>query len=69
MASLILSVDTSFSVTRVKSIKETLGVGTLIAVPSNFPFKLGSTKLIALAAPVEVGIIAPSVDLALLKSL
>ena len=26
-------------VTTVKSIKETLGVGTLIAVPSNFPFK------------------------------
>ena len=41
-------------------------MGTLIAVlPS--PFKLGNTKLIALAAPVEVGIIAPSVDLALVN--
>ena len=59
----------SFSVTTVKSIRETFGVGTLIAVPSNLPFKLGKTKLIAFAAPVDVGIIAPSVDLALLKSL
>ena len=39
------------------SINDTFGVGTLIAVPSNFPFKLGKTKLIALAAPVEAGII------------
>ena len=69
IASFILSGVASFSVTSVRSIKETFGVGTLIAVPSNLPFKLGRTKLIALAAPVEVGIIAPSVDLALLKSL
>ena len=66
---LILSALTSFSVTTVKSTKETLGVGTLIAVPSNFPFKLGKTKLIAFAAPVEVGIIASPEALALLRSL
>ena len=40
-----------------------------MAVPSSFPLRLGKTKLIAFAAPVDVGIIAPSVDLALLKSL
>ena len=55
IASLMLSTDTSFFVTKVKSINETFGVGTLIAVPSNLPFKLGKTKLIALAAPVDVG--------------
>ena len=55
--------------TNVRSIKETFGVGTLIAVPSSFPFKLGNTKLIALAAPVEVGIIASPDALALLRSL
>ena len=32
-------------------------MGTLIAVPSNFPFKFGKTRLKAFAAPVEVGII------------
>ena len=50
-------------------LEDTFGVGTLIAVPSNFPFKLGKTKLIALAAPVEVGIIESPEALALLKSL
>ena len=43
--------------TNVKSIKETFGVGTLMAVPSSFPLRLGKTKLIAFAAPVELGII------------
>ena len=43
--------------------------GTLIAVPSSLPFKLGNTKLIAFAAPVEVGIIASPAALARRKSL
>ena len=37
---------------------ETLGVGTLIAVPSSFPSNSGITVPIVFAAPVEVGIIA-----------
>ena len=69
IASFILSAVTSLLGTNVRSIKETLGVGTLIAVPSSFPYKLGNTKLIALAAPVEVGIMASPDALALLKSL
>ena len=36
IASLILSTVTSLLGTKVRSIKDTLGVGTLIAVPSNF---------------------------------
>ena len=55
--------------TKVRSINETLGVGTLIAVPYNCPFKLGRTKLMAFAAPVEVGIIASPEARALLRSL
>ena len=69
MASLILCTVTSLFDTNVKSIKDTFGVGTLIAVPSNLPFKLGKTKLIAFAAPVDVGIIASPDARALLKSL
>ena len=42
--SLIFSIVVFFFEVNVKSINETLGVGTLIAVPSNFPFKLGRTK-------------------------
>ena len=53
----------------VKSIKDTFGVGTLIAVPSSFPFNSGRTKLKAFAAPVDVGIIDIAAPLALLKSL
>ena len=41
----------------VKSIRETLGVGTLTDVPSNLPFNSGRTSPTAFAAPVEVGII------------
>ena len=37
IASLILSGVASLSVTNVRSINETFGVGTLIAVPSNLP--------------------------------
>ena len=69
IALLIDSLDIFLLVTNLKSINETFGVGTLIAVPSNLPLRLGNTKLIALAAPVEVGIIASPDALALLKSL
>ena len=47
---------------------ETLGVGILIAVPSNFPLSSGKTKPTAFAAPVEVGIIELEAVLALLRS-
>ena len=43
IASLILSAVTSFLGTNVRSIKDTFGVGTLIAVPSNLPLRLGKT--------------------------
>ena len=42
---------------KTSSIKETFGVGTLIAIPSNFPFKDGIISPIAFEAPVEVGTI------------
>ena len=51
------------------SIKETFGVGTLIATPSNFPFKDGIISPIAFDAPVEVGTIDWLAERALLKSL
>ena len=58
-----------FLLVNVKSMRDTFGVGTLIAVPSNLPLSLGSTKLIAFSAPVEVGIMDSAAALALLKSL
>ena len=67
--SLIFSTDVFFLEVNVKSISETFGVGTRIAVPSNLPFNLGKTKLNAYAAPVEVGIIEIAAPLALLRSL
>src|SRR5881275_1191474 len=39
-----------------KSISDTFGVGTRIAVPSSLPLSAGSTSPTARAAPVEVGI-------------
>jgi hypothetical protein len=39
----------------VRSTTETSGVGTLKAIPVNFPLKLGMTFPTALAAPVEDG--------------
>src|SRR5438874_7550753 len=39
-----------------KSISDTFGVGTRIAVPSSLPLRAGSTRPTARAAPVEVGI-------------
>ena len=52
IASFIVSAVASFLVTRVKSIRETFGVGTLIAVPSSLPFKLGNTKPLLLQRPL-----------------
>ena len=59
-ASTIISLIFAFEVgvfeTNLKSIEDTLGVGTLTAVPSSFPFNAGKTSPTALAAPVEAGI-------------
>ena len=57
MAALICSTVTSLANSTVKSVAEPVGTGTRIAKPSNFPFNSGITSEIALAAPVEVGII------------
>ena len=53
--------------TNVKSINETLGVGTLIATHQSFPLSLVKQDLIAFAAPVDVGIIESPEALALLN--
>ena len=50
---------------KVRSTAESFGVGTLKAEPSSFPLSSGSTSPIALAAPVEVGIIYKAAALAL----
>jgi hypothetical protein len=42
---------------QVRSTTETSGVGTRTAMPSILPFTSGITRLVALAAPVVVGII------------
>ena len=68
IALFIVSTDILFLETNLKSIKDTFGVGTLIAVPSNFPDYSGITSPTAFAAPVEVGIIDKAAALALLKS-
>ena len=54
---------------KTNSTKETLGVGTLIEIPSTLPFKLGITSPRDLVAPVVVGIIEFGALLARLKSL
>jgi len=53
----------------VKSTNETLGVGTRIDVPSSLPFISGITKPMALAAPVDVGIMLTAAERARRKSL
>ena len=40
---------------KVRSVAEPVGTGTRSAYPSSLPFSSGSTRPIALAAPVEVG--------------
>ncbi len=57
IASLISSLVVAFLATNLRSITETFGVGTRMATPSSLPLSSGSTRPIALAAPVEVGII------------
>ena len=42
---------------RTKSITDPVEVGTLMAIPSNFPSRFGQTLPIALAAPVDAGTI------------
>src|SRR6516165_7898001 len=54
-ALLISSLSVLRLATNLKSIIETLGVGTRMATPSSLPFSSGSTRPTALAAPVEVG--------------
>jgi glyceraldehyde 3-phosphate dehydrogenase len=49
--------DVSFFVIHTKSVMEPQATGTLKAIPSNLPFKLGKTLPTADAAPVLVGII------------
>jgi len=56
-AVLISSALVSRPAVKVKSINDTFGVGTRMAVPSSLPASSGSTRPTARAAPVEVGII------------
>ena len=53
----IFSLLIFFFVQKTNSTSETFGVGTLIATPSNLPFKLGIISPIAFDAPVDVGTI------------
>ncbi len=55
IAALISSALVSFLSSTDRSTSETTGVGTRIAMPSSLPSRSGITRLIALAAPVEVG--------------
>ncbi len=65
----IFSTVISFFEEKTSSTKETFGVGTLIEIPSTFPFKSVITSPRDLVAPVVVGIIELGALLALLKSL
>ena len=56
MAPLTLSTEAFLLGTNLKSITDTLGVGTLIDVPSSLPLSSGNTSPTARAAPVDVGI-------------
>ena len=57
MASLISSTVVARRVATLRSMTETLGVGTRMETPSSLPLSSGRTSPTALAAPVEVGII------------
>ena len=65
----ISSTERFFLEEKTNSTNETLGVGTLIEIPSTLPFKSGITSLRDFVAPVVVGIIELGALLALLKSL
>src|SRR2546427_5623362 len=59
----------SLSSSTVRSIIDTFGVGTRMAIPSNLPLSWGSTRCRALAAPVLVGTIETAAARARRKSL
>ena len=56
-SSFICSLVICFLVQKINSISETFGVGTLIAIPSSFPFNDGMISPIDFDAPVDVGTI------------
>ena len=58
----------SFLSFTVRSTTDTFKVGTLKAIPVNFPFNSGITRPTALAAPVELGMIFPLAALPPLQS-
>jgi hypothetical protein len=60
--------EASFFNLQVKSTTLTLRVGTLKAIPVNFPYNSGITKPTALAAPVDEGMIFPEAALPPLQS-
>ncbi len=68
-AAFTASTDGVFFIIPVKSVTDPSGIGTRIAIPSNFPCIFLSTNPVALAAPVLVGIIFTAAARALLKSL
>lgn len=68
-APLISSTVAGFFNSATRSVIETVGVGTRIERPFNFPFNSGITSPIAFAAPVEVGIIDNAAARALRRSL
>ncbi len=57
IALLICSTVASFFKIAVRSVMEPVATGTLVATPSNLPWRCGNTRPTALAAPVLVGII------------
>src|SRR5699024_344131 len=68
-ASLISSLVTSLSRSTTRSTNDTFETGTRSAIPSSLPSSSGSTKAVAFAAPVEVGIIFSAAERARRKSL
>ena len=54
-AALISSTDAAVFRFAVKSVMDPVGTGTRSAVPSSLPFIDAMTRLVARAAPVEVG--------------
>src|SRR5438093_1041769 len=56
MAAFTFSSVAGFSSSTVRSTSETFGVGTRTAMPSSLPFSAGSTRPMARAAPVLLGI-------------
>ena len=56
-AALTSWIVTALSTTTARSVNDTSGVGTRMAMPSIFPFSSGMTSDVAFAAPVVVGMI------------